>query len=217
MASHYLENYGNGEACATKVGKVIAMPMVPIMRSPQFLTGRTLLFSLNGREWGNFSIGSAILGKTMLDKIDRTLLNMLQQDCTLSLQTLAEAVNLTSTPCWKRLKRLEEEGIIRARVALLDNERLGLGLTAFVLLKTQQHNRDWYQTFTRVVSDMPEVLAFYRMAGEYDYLMQVQVADMKSYDDFYKRLVNGIPGLVDVTSSFAMERIKHTTALPLSL
>ncbi|ASY78565.1 transcriptional regulator [Pectobacterium polaris] len=152
----------------------------------------------------------------MLDKIDRTLLNMLQQDCTLSLQTLAEAVNLTSTPCWKRLKRLEEEGIIRARVALLDNERLGLGLTAFVLLKTQQHNRDWYQTFTRVVSDMPEVLAFYRMAGEYDYLMQVQVADMKSYDDFYKRLVNGIPGLVDVTSSFAMERIKHTTALPLS-
>lgn len=78
----------------------------------------------------------------MLDKIDRTLLNMLQQDCTLSLQTLADAVNLTSTPCWKRLKRLEEEGIIRARVALLDNERLGLGLTAFVLLKTQQHNRD---------------------------------------------------------------------------
>ncbi|PWC15042.1 transcriptional regulator [Brenneria roseae subsp. americana] len=153
----------------------------------------------------------------MLDKIDRTLLSLLQQDCTLSLQSLAESVNLTSTPCWKRLKRLEEEGYIRARVALLDNERLGLGLTAFVLLKTQQHNSVWYQTFTSVVSEMPEVLSFYRMAGEYDYLMQVQVADMKSYDDFYKRLVNGIPGLVDVTSSFAMERIKHTTALPLSL
>ncbi|MDX5628102.1 MULTISPECIES: Lrp/AsnC family transcriptional regulator [unclassified Brenneria] len=153
----------------------------------------------------------------MLDKIDRTLLSLLQQDCTLSLQTLAESVNLTSTPCWKRLKRLEEEGYIRGRVALLDNERLGLGLTAFVLLKTQQHNSVWYQTFTRVVSEMPEVLSFYRMAGEYDYLMQVQVADMKSYDDFYKRLVNGIPGLVDVTSSFAMERIKYTTALPLSL
>lgn len=153
----------------------------------------------------------------MLDKIDRALLSLLQQDCTLSLQSLAESVNLTSTPCWKRLKRLEEEGYIRARVALLDNELLGLGLTAFVLLKTQQHNSEWYQTFTRVVSEMPEVLSFYRMAGEYDYLMQVQVADMKSYDDFYKRLVNGIPGLVDVTSSFAMERIKHTTALPLSL
>lgn len=153
----------------------------------------------------------------MLDKTDRTLLSLLQQDCTLSLQTLAESVNLTSTPCWKRLKRLEEEGYIRARVALLDNERLGLGLTAFVLLKTQQHNSVWYQKFTNVVSEMPEVLSFYRMAGEYDYLMQVQVADMKSYDDFYKRLVNGIPGLVDVTSSFAMERIKYTTALPLSL
>ncbi|QTF09488.1 Lrp/AsnC family transcriptional regulator [Brenneria izadpanahii] len=153
----------------------------------------------------------------MLDKTDRTLLSLLQQDCTLSLQTLAESVNLTSTPCWKRLKRLEEEGYIRARVALLDNERLGLGLTAFVLLKTQQHNSVWYQTFTSVVSEMPEVLSFYRMAGEYDYLMQVQVADMKSYDDFYKRLVNGIPGLVDVTSSFAMERIKYTTALPLTL
>ncbi|CAG74067.1 AsnC-family transcriptional regulator [Pectobacterium atrosepticum SCRI1043] len=176
-----------------------------------------MLLSLNRGWLGKFFYRAAMLGKIMLDKIDRTLLNMLQQDCTLSLQTLADAVNLTSTPCWKRLKRLEEEGIIRARVALLDNERLGLGLTAFVLLKTQQHNRDWYQTFTRVVSDMPEVLAFYRMAGEYDYLMQVQVADMKSYDDFYKRLVNGIPGLVDVTSSFAMERIKHTTALPLSL
>lgn len=152
----------------------------------------------------------------MLDKIDRTLLNLLQQDCTLSLQTLADAVNLTSTPCWKRLKRLEEEGYIRARVALLDNERLGLGLTAFVLLKTQQHNSEWYEKFTRVVSEMPEVLSFYRMAGEYDYLMQVQVADMKSYDSFYKRLVNGIPGLIDVTSSFAMEQIKHTTALPIA-
>ncbi len=220
--SRYLENYGNGGVCVTKAGKVIAMSMLPIMLSPRFWMGRTLLFSFNRGEWGSFLsaalfLGKIILGITMLDKIDRTLLNMLQQDCTLSLQTLADAVNLTSTPCWKRLKRMEEEGIIRARVALLDNERLGLGLTAFVLLKTQQHNRDWYQTFTRVVSDMPEVLAFYRMAGEYDYLMQVQVADMKSYDDFYKRLVNGIPGLVDVTSSFAMERIKHTTALPLSL
>ncbi|MFP1870905.1 Lrp/AsnC family transcriptional regulator [Lonsdalea quercina] len=153
----------------------------------------------------------------MLDKIDRTLLSLLQHDCTLSLQALAEAVNLTSTPCWKRMKRLEESGYIKARVALLDNERLGLGLTAFVLLKTQQHNSDWYRDFCRFVSDMPEVLSFYRMAGEYDYLMQVRVEDMKNYDNFYKRLVNGIPGLVDVTSSFAMEEIKHTTALPIKV
>lgn len=151
----------------------------------------------------------------MLDKTDRKLLSLLQQDCTLPLQTLAEAVNLTSTPCWKRLKRLEEAGFVRAKVALLDTEKLGLALTAFVLIKTQQHNSDWYQAFVAQVTGMPEVLAFYRMAGEYDYLMQVVVSDMKSYDHFYKRLVNGVPGLIDVTSSFAMEQIKNTTALPL--
>ncbi|MGP0939385.1 Lrp/AsnC family transcriptional regulator [Serratia sp. CY74664] len=150
----------------------------------------------------------------MLDKTDRKLLCMLQQDCTQSLQALADAVNLTSTPCWKRLKRLEDEGYIRGRVALLDNEKLGLGLTAFVLIKTQQHSSEWYQAFVQLTSQMPEVLAFYRMAGEYDYLMQVEVADMKSYDGFYKRLVNGVPGLIDATSSFAMEKIKYTTALP---
>lgn len=152
----------------------------------------------------------------MLDKIDRKLLSLLQQDCTLSLQALADAVNLTTTPCWKRLKRLEDDGIVRAKVALLDPEKLGLGLTAFVLIKTQQHSSEWYGKFVCVVEDMPEVLGFWRMAGEYDYLMRVQVADMKRYDDFYKRLVNGIPGLTDVTSSFAMEQIKYTTALPIS-
>ncbi|QKJ86183.1 Transcriptional regulator [Paramixta manurensis] len=152
----------------------------------------------------------------MLDKIDRKLLALLQQDCTLSLQALADAVNLTTTPCWKRLKKLEEDGIIRARVALLDNEKLGLSLTAFMLIKTQQHSSLWYQQFVEVVQGMPEVMAFYRMAGEYDYLLRVQVADMKRYDAFYKRLVNGVAGLIDVTSSFAMEEIKYTTALPVN-
>lgn len=152
----------------------------------------------------------------MLDKIDRKLLAMLQKDCTLSLQALADEVNLTSTPCWKRLKRLEDEGFIRHRVALLDAEKLGLGLTAFVLIKTQCHSSEWYQQFVTSVSDIPEVMAFYRMAGEYDYLMRVQIADMKSYDRFYKRLVNSVSGLSDVTSSFAMEEIKFTTCLPLS-
>ncbi len=152
-----------------------------------------------------------------LDKKDRMLLDLLQQDCTLSLQALADAVNLTTTPCWKRLKRLEDEGYIRGRVALLDGEKLGLGLTAFVLIKTQQHSSLWFQQFVDVVQAMPEVMGFYRMAGEYDYLLRVQVADMKSYDGFYKRLVNGVPGLIDVTSSFAMEEIKYTTALPVAL
>lgn len=151
----------------------------------------------------------------MLDKIDRKLLALLQQDCSLSLQELAQAVNLTTTPCWKRLKRLEDDGIITGRVALLDPEKLGLGLVAFVLIKTQQHSSDWYSHFVEVVAQMPEILGFWRMAGEYDYLMRVQVADMKRYDDFYKRLVNSVPGLSDVTSSFAMEQIKYTTAFPL--
>ncbi|WP_313083118.1 Lrp/AsnC family transcriptional regulator [Atlantibacter sp.] len=151
----------------------------------------------------------------MIDKIDRKLLSLLQNDCTLSLQALADAVNLTTTPCWKRLKRLEDEGIIQGRVALLDPEKLNLGLTAFVLIKTQHHSSEWYSQFVAVVSQMPEVLGFWRMAGEYDYLMRVQVADMKRFDDFYKRLVNQVPGLSDVTSSFAMEQIKYTTALPL--
>ncbi|KTR91715.1 MULTISPECIES: Lrp/AsnC family transcriptional regulator [Pantoea] len=152
----------------------------------------------------------------MLDKTDRILLALLQKDCTLSLQALADAVNLTTTPCWKRLKKLEDDGIIRARVALLDGEKLGLSLTAFMLIKTQQHSSDWFQQFVAVVQQMPEVMAFYRMAGEYDYLLRIQVADMKSYDAFYKRLVNGVPGLIDVTSSFAMEEIKYTTALPVA-
>lgn len=156
-----------------------------------------------------------LCGRAMLDKIDRKLLALLQQDCTLSLQALAEAVNLTTTPCWKRLKRLEDDGILIGKVALLDPEKIGLGLTAFVLIKTQHHSSEWYCRFVTVVTEMPEVLGFWRMAGEYDYLMRVQVADMKRYDEFYKRLVNSVPGLSDVTSSFAMEQIKYTTSLPI--
>jgi Lrp/AsnC family transcriptional regulator len=151
----------------------------------------------------------------MIDKTDRKLLALLQQDCTLSLNELAEAVNLTSTPCWKRIKKLEEEGVILGKVALLDGDKLGLSLTAFVRIKTQQHSSQWYQNFVEQIESFPEVLSFYRMAGEYDYLMQVQVADMKSYDNFYKKFVSAVPGLLDVTSNFAMERIKSTTHLPL--
>ncbi|VFP80123.1 Lrp/AsnC family transcriptional regulator [Candidatus Erwinia haradaeae] len=152
-----------------------------------------------------------------LDKKDRLLLSFLQQDCSVSLQALSETVCLTTTPCWKRLKRLEDEGYIRARVALLDSQKLGLDLTAFVLIKTHQHSLDWFNKFASVVQEMPEVMGFYRMTGEYDYFLRVQVADMKSYDGFYKKLLNNVPPLLDVTSSFAMEEIKYTTALPVSL
>ncbi|GAA0481150.1 MULTISPECIES: Lrp/AsnC family transcriptional regulator [Tatumella] len=153
----------------------------------------------------------------MVDKIDRKLLSLLQEDSTLSLQSLADAVNLTSTPCWKRLKKLEDNGIIRGRVTLLDGDKLGSGLIAFMFIKTQQHNKQWYQDFVSLIHELPEVMGCYRMSGQYDYLLRIQIADMKSYDALYKKLVEGISGLTEVTSSFAMEEIKYTTAIPLNL
>lgn len=150
-----------------------------------------------------------------LDKTDKQLLSMLQEDGTISLNELADAVNLTTTPCWKRLKRLEESGVIRKRVALLNPELLGLSFTAFVMIKTCDHSHEWYSKFVDTVTPFPEVMEFYRMAGEYDYMMKVQVTDMKRFDEFYKKLVNSVDGISDVTSTFAMEPLKYTTALPL--
>ncbi|AWA98005.1 MULTISPECIES: Lrp/AsnC family transcriptional regulator [Vibrio] len=151
----------------------------------------------------------------VLDKIDKQLLSFLQNDGTLSLNDLAERVNLTTTPCWKRLKKLEDEGYIEKRVALLSAEKLDLSFIAFVQLKTSDHSEGWYNHFVTTVSDFPEVMEFYRMAGEYDYMMKVVVKDMKCFDEFYKRLVNSVKGLSNVTSTFAMEPIKYTTELPI--
>ncbi len=148
--------------------------------------------------------------------MDRQILAMLQQDATLSLNELAEAVNLTTTPCWKRLKKLEESGVLTKRVALLDADKLGLAFIAFVMVKTSDHSHEWYQRFVSSVESYPEVMEFYRMAGEYDYMMKVLVKDMKHFDQFYKKLVNGVDGLNNVTSTFAMESLKYTTELPLS-
>ena len=145
------------------------------------------------------------------------MLSFLQNDGTLSLNDLAERVNLTTTPCWKRLKKLEDEGYIEKRVALLSAEKLDLSFIAFVQLKTSDHSEGWYHHFVTTVSDFPEVMEFYRMAGEYDYMMKVVVKDMKRFDEFYKRLVNSVKGLSNVTSTFAMEPIKYTTELPISI
>ncbi len=150
-----------------------------------------------------------------IDLIDQKILALLQQDATRSLAELAEAVHLTTTPCWKRLKRLEEAGVIEQRVALLNAEKLELSFTAFVQLKTSDHSQSWYNTFVRTVTDFPEVMEFYRMAGDYDYMMKVVVRDMKCFDEFYKKLVNSVPGISNVTSTFAMEPLKYTTALPI--
>lgn len=149
-----------------------------------------------------------------LDPIDRQLLAMLQANGNVSLNELAEAVNLTTTPCWKRLKKLEESGIIKKRVALLDADKLGLSFIAFVMIKTNDHSHEWYRRFVQVVEEFPEVMEFYRMAGEYDYMMKVLAKDMKNFDEFYKKLVNSIDGINNVTSTFAMESLKYTTELP---
>lgn len=149
-----------------------------------------------------------------LDRIDRRILALVQEDATLPVAEIARRVHLSPTPCWKRLQRLEAEGVIQARVALLDPGALGLGLTVFVAVETSDHSAAWLARFAEAAQAMPEVLELHRMAGETDYLLKVVVADMPAYDAFYKRLIAAMP-LKNVTSSFAMERIKATTALPI--
>lgn len=150
------------------------------------------------------------------DSVDLEILALIQRDDSLSVDELAKRVGLTKTPCWRRVQKLEKSGIIRKKVALLDAEKLGLGVSVFVHVKTNQHNTDWLQDFSDTVSRFPEVIEFYRMAGEYDYLLRVVVKDIAAYDDFYKRFINAT-SLTDVTSNFAMEEIKCTTELPLTL
>lgn len=150
----------------------------------------------------------------ILDPIDRRILREVQADATISIADLAERVGLSQTPCWKRLKRLTDEGVIERRVALLDRERLDLGLVVFVAVKAARHDQDWLDAFARGAAALPEVVEFYRMSGETDYLLKVIVRDIAAYDRFYKRLIATAP-LSDVSSSFAMEQIKFTTALPL--
>jgi len=149
------------------------------------------------------------------DQIDRTLLRLLQKDASLSLADLAQAVNLTTTPCWKRLKRLEDSGVLCQRVALLDPVKLGVSFTAFVQVRTANHSDKWYHNFVETVSGFEEVVDFHRISGDYDYIMKVQVADIAQFDTFYKKLVNRVEGFSNVTSTFSMETLKYTTELPI--
>jgi Lrp/AsnC family transcriptional regulator len=148
-----------------------------------------------------------------MDAIDRKILTILQADADISIAELASRVNLSQTPCWKRIQKLEQQGVIVKRVALVAPEKLGLGLTVFVSIETSDHSKEWLGRFAEAVAAMPEVMEFYRMAGDVDYMLRVVVSDMAAYDGFYKRLIETIP-LKNVTSRFAMERIKQTTALP---
>jgi Lrp/AsnC family transcriptional regulator len=149
-----------------------------------------------------------------LDHLDRRLLAILQEDATVSIADLADRVGLSATPCWKRIKRLEREGVIERRVAILNRDRLGLGVTVIVAIRTARHSDEWLQTFADGVAKIPEVVEFYRMSGEIDYLLKVVARDIADYDRIYRKLTK-VAELHDVSSSFAMQEIKSTTALPL--
>jgi len=149
-----------------------------------------------------------------LDDIDRRILSALQEDASLSADDLADRVCLSRNASWRRVKNLEEAGVIRKRVALLDAEAVGLGLTALVLVRTNEHSDLWAERFSRAVSAMPEVTGAYRMSGDLDYVLRVAVADVKAYDAFYQKLTRKLR-LSDISASFVMEEIKDTTALPI--
>ena len=150
----------------------------------------------------------------ILDHTDRRILSLLQDDATLSVSDIAEKVGLSATPCWKRIKRLEKDGIIERRVAILNRDRLGLGVTVIVAIRTAKHSDEWLQIFADGVAKLPEVVEFYRISGELDYLLKVVARDIADYDRIYRKLTK-VAELHDVSSSFAMQEIKSTTALPL--
>lgn len=153
-------------------------------------------------------------GAFLMDETDRQILACLQTDATMPVAEIARRVGLSSTPCWRRIQKLEEAKIIRGRVALLDPKKMNVGVTVFVFVRTSRHSLEWLEAFAKAVDEMPEVVEFYRMSGDVDYLLRVVVPDIDAYDRFYRRLISRIE-LSDVSSSFAMEQIKSTTALPL--
>ena len=149
-----------------------------------------------------------------LDDIDRRILSALQADASLSIVELAERVGVSSTPCWRRVQRLDEKGFISRRVALLDRQRLNVGVTVFIAVRTSRHSLEWFDQFHRALNAIPEVQEFYRLAGDIDYLIKAVVPDIGAYDDLYKRIIGKVE-LTEVTSMFAMEELKCTTAVPL--
>ena len=151
---------------------------------------------------------------TQLDSIDWAILGVLQNDASLAVHEVGERVGLSSNACWRRIRRLEDSGIIASRVALLDAEKLGLATTVFVALKTNRHDPAWLEAFSRGVAEIEEISECHRMAGEVDYLLKIVVRDIAHYDRIYKKLIARVPDIADVSSSFSMEKMKATTALP---
>ncbi len=148
-----------------------------------------------------------------IDDIDARILRELQRNADQPLDQLSEAVSLSRNACWRRIRILQEAGVIKARVALLDPEKLGLTLTVFMQIKASRHDSDWLNDFARAARSLPEVQAVYRMTGDLDYLIQARVRDMADYDRLYQRLVSKV-AMGDVSASFVMEEIKATTELP---
>ena len=151
----------------------------------------------------------------VLDAMDIKILRILQQDCTRPVADVGKEVGLSTTPCWRRIQKMEELGVIQRRVAVLDPQKVQASVTVFVSISTSKHSLDWLEKFHSVIVEFPEVVEFYRMSGQVDYLLRVVVPDIAAYDAFYKRLIARIE-LTNVSSAFAMEQIKYTTALPLS-
>ncbi|MDB6100104.1 MAG: ArsR family transcriptional regulator [Gammaproteobacteria bacterium] len=149
-----------------------------------------------------------------MDKLDKKILEQLQKNGGLTAAELADRIGLSKAPCWRRIKRLEEDGVIKQTVALLDARSLNLGTTVFVTLKTGNHSEAWFDKFVKAVRDIPEVTEIHRMSGDVDYLMRIVVPDIDAYDLVYKRLIASVE-FQDVSASFALETIKYTTALPL--
>ena len=149
-----------------------------------------------------------------MDRLDRKILRLLQENTTLAVADIAKKVGLSTTPCWRRIQKLEEEGVIRRRVAILDQTKVNASVTVFVAIRTNMHSLEWLKRFSEVIQEFPEVVEFYRMSGDVDYLLRVVVPDIAAYDTFYKKLIAKIE-IRDVSSTFAMEQIKYTTELPL--
>jgi len=147
------------------------------------------------------------------DEIDRKILDIIQSDSSYSMDEISEFVNLSRNACWRRIRRMEEAGIIKARVALVEPSSINLGLSAFVMIRTNSHDTSWAEKFDKVVKCFPEIIGAHRMAGDLDYILRVRVRDVKDYDNFYQTLISKI-SISDISASFVMDDIKDTTALP---
>ena len=153
---------------------------------------------------------------TQYDKIDLKILNELQQDATLSADALSERISLSRNACWRRMRKMEEDGLIKKRVAIIDAEKVGLDLSVVILIRTHQHEPDWLDKFRKAVELMPEIVGAYRLSGNLDYMLRARIRDVKAYDALYQKLIAKVP-IADVSASFVMDEIKETTQLPLAI